>query len=252
MALTPKQLSHLKEEGFLNAGPLFDHEELRVIGEEYDRLVDARYQVLGNERDGVFPYRAMLNYRSERLARMVLHPALVEVAEQCIGSNLRLWWDQGINKPPGAGSPIAWHQDNAYQEGATQEFLTCWLALDDSDSKNGGLEIYPGSAREGNRPHEWQGVHAVIPDENLPDGPTRYLDARAGDVLFFSSFLVHQTRGNSTSDRHRRAWVIQYCDGAQSHAVTGRPYDDRAWVLRDGRLATRLESERRHVLSPTS
>ena len=91
-------------------------------------------------------------------------------------------------------------------------------------------------------------MHAVIPDDALPSGESRYLDASAGDVLFFSSFLVHQTRGNRTLDRQRRAWVIQYCDAGQTHAITGQVYDDRAWVLRDGKIATHLESERRHVL----
>ena len=250
MTLSENQLAQLREQGFVNAGRLLEEDQLQVISQEYDRLVDARFQVLGNEKDGVFPYRAMLNYRSEVLAQVVLHPALVGVAEQFLGGNLRLWWDQGINKPPGAGSPIPWHQDNAYQDGAAEEYLTCWLALDDSDSENGGLQIYPGSSAAGALAHEWRGVHAVIADADLPTGEPIYLDARAGDVLFFSSLLVHQTEGNHTAERQRRAWVIQYCDAAISHATTGRAYDDRAWVLRDGVIPNRLVSERRHVLSP--
>ena len=250
MALRQEQRLQLQESGFVNAGQLFSQDELEDISREYDRLVDARFQVLGNEQDGVFPYRAMLNYRSELLARVVLHPALVEVAEQFLGRNIRLWWDQGINKPPGAGSPIPWHQDNAYQDGAAQEYLTCWLALDDSDIENGGLQIFPGSAAAGPRNHEWHGVHAVIPDEDLPKGEPACLDACAGDVLCCSSLLVHQTQGNGTVDRHRRAWVVQYSDAAITHSGTGQVYDDRAWVLKDGVIPSSLESERRHVLSP--
>lgn len=34
-----------------------------------------------------------------------------------VGPNIRFWWDQGINKTPGATSYIPWHQDNGYSEG---------------------------------------------------------------------------------------------------------------------------------------
>ena len=167
MPLGNEQLQHLQDLGYLNAGPLFDACELERIGKEYDRLVHFDAQVLGNERDGVFPYRAMLNFRSADLAAFIAHPRLLEIAVQVLGPDVRFWWDQGINKAPGAGSAIAWHQDNGYQRGRTQEYLTCWLALDDSDLENGGLLVVPGSHQDGLRQHEWQPVHAVIPDADF-------------------------------------------------------------------------------------
>jgi ectoine hydroxylase-related dioxygenase (phytanoyl-CoA dioxygenase family) len=60
------------------------------------------------------------------------------------------------------------------------------------------------------------------------------LDALAGDLLIFSSLLVHQTVGNETRDKNRRAWVIQYCRGDQRNATTGEVYDNRPWVVRSG------------------
>jgi phytanoyl-CoA hydroxylase len=244
VALDDEQLEALQRDGFVNAGPIFDREALGTIAKEYDRLVSFDAQVLGNEEDGVFPYRAMLNFRSPELARCILHPPLLEVAVQVLGEDVRFWWDQGINKAPGSGSAIAWHQDNGYQDGRTQEYLTCWLALDDSSVENGGLLVVPGSHREGLREHEWQDVHAVIPDGAFDPTGAVALDARAGDLLFFSSFLVHQTVGNHTTDRNRRAWVIQYCRGEQHNEVTGEVYDNRAWAVRGGVIADELRSER--------
>ncbi len=244
MALTADQLSAFHEDGYVNAGPLFDAAQLEVIRKEYDRLVTFDAQVLGNEEDGFFPYRAMLNFRSPELARCVLEPDLLEIAVQLLGNDVRFWWDQGINKAPGAGSPIAWHQDNGYQRGRTQEYLTCWLALDDSDLENGGLQVIPGSPRAGFLEHSWQGVHAVIPEASFDSSSAVPLDARAGDLLVFSSLLVHQTVGNTSPDRDRRAWVIQYCRADQHNEDTGEVYDDRAWAVRGGVFADRLESER--------
>jgi hypothetical protein len=244
MPLLEDQLVEYRTLGFVNAGPLFDVDRLEAIGKEYDRLVTYEAQTLGNEKEGLFPYRAMLNFRSPLLAECILEPRLLEMAVQLLGEDLRFWWDQGINKGPGSGSAIAWHQDNGYQNGRTQEFVTFWLALDDSCEENGGLQVIPGSSRNGLREHVWQGVHAVIPEDSIPLEQAVALDANAGDVLIFSSLLVHQTVGNRTIDRNRRAWVIQYCRADQRNIDTGEIYDNRPWAVRGGRFATSLESER--------
>jgi ectoine hydroxylase-related dioxygenase (phytanoyl-CoA dioxygenase family) len=244
VALTDQQLEDFRTQGFVNAGPVLGATELETIGKEYDRLVTFEDQVLGNEQDGVFPYRAMLNFRSPELAAIILHPALLEIAVQVLGEDVRFWWDQGINKAPGSGSKIAWHQDNGYQRGRTQEFLTCWLALDDSALENGGLQVVPGSPQGGLLEHEWQGVHAVIPDGRFDPERAVPLDARAGDLLVFSSLLVHQTVGNHTAERQRRAWVVQYCRADQHNEDTGEVYDNRAWAVRGGTYADALVSER--------
>jgi len=242
--LDESQSKALTERGFVNLGPLFDPGEIAQIAKEYDRLVTFEGQVLGNREDGVFPYRAMMNFRSPYLASIILHPALLGVAKQVLGENVRFWWDQGINKAPGAGSFIPWHQDNGYEEGDTQAYLTCWLALDDSTLDNGGLQVIPGSHLGGLREHAMRGAHAVIDENDIAANEAVPLDAKAGDLVLFSSLLVHQTVGNRTRDQHRRAWVIQYCRGDQHNSLTGETYDNRPWVLRDGVPQTTLESER--------
>jgi phytanoyl-CoA hydroxylase len=234
MPLADATLDRFRNDGFVNLGPLFEPAELAEIGAEYERLVTLEAQVLGNPQDGVYPYRAMLTFRSATLKKLVSDPRLLDLAVAILGPDIRFYWDQGINKRPGAGSYIAWHQDNGYQGGITQEYLTCWLSLDDSSLSNGGLLVVPGSHRGGQLDHEWQGVHAVIPDVDLDTGAATPLDALAGDLLIFSSLLVHQTVGNETRDKNRRAWVIQYCRGDQRNETTGEVYDNRPWVVRDG------------------
>lgn len=245
MRLNDERRAHLGERGYVNAGRPFGPDELAEIGREYDRLVDMQKQVLGNESDGVFAYRAQLHFRSPVLRRYVNHPELMELVRQLVGDDVRLWWDQGINKAPGSGSRTPWHQDNAYTPGRVPEYLTTWLALDDSDLANGGLLVIPGSHAKGPVRHVLEGVHAVIPDEAVDTGAAVALDARAGDLLVFSSFLVHQTVGNRTGDRDRRAWVLQYATGDLRNDVTGEVYDDREWVLRGGEIVAEPWSERR-------
>ena len=98
--LSDSQLQSFSRQGFVNLGQLFDDEELHTISTEYDRLVTDEAQVLGNEEDGFFPYRAMLNFRSQALAAFILHPELLAIAQQILGDDVRFWWDEGINKKP--------------------------------------------------------------------------------------------------------------------------------------------------------
>lgn len=241
---TPFDRQRFDRDGFQNLGRVFDDTELDEIRAEYDRLVSLDGQTLGNDEEGHFPYRAMLNFRSPALKRFLTHPGLLEVAREVLGPDVRFWWDQGIDKSPGAGSYIKWHQDNGYAEGRIAPYLTCWLALDDSDESNGGLQVIKGSHLAGDHDHAWEGVHAVIPEAEIDVAHAEPLDARAGDLLVFSSHLVHQTVGNATADRHRRAWVLQYCRGDQRNSVTGEVYDNRPWVIEGGVLLDEPRVER--------
>ena len=248
MAWTADHRRVLERDGFANAGRVFDDAELATIGREYDRWVTPEAQLLGNERDGRFPYRAMLTFRSPVLRALLTHPALLAIAADVLGPDVRFWWDQGIDKSPGAGSHIPWHQDNGYERGRMPSYLTCWLALDASSLENGGLEAIPGSHREGQCTHAREGAHAVIAGADVDVARAVPLDASAGDLLVFDSLLVHRTVGNRTRDRHRRAWVVQYCRGDQRNEITGEQYDNRAWVLRGGEPVAVPWSERRFDL----
>ncbi len=243
MRLTPEQLEAFRDQGFVNIGKMFTEHELETIASEYDRLVTFDAQTLGNEADGVYPYRAMLNFRSPALKKFLTHPEMLELVGQLVGPDVRFWWDQGINKAPGSGSLIRWHQDNGYHPDGCPEFLTTWLALDDSDLDNGGLQVLPGSHRKGPREHALETVHYHVPDVDGAEAIA--LPAGAGETLLFSTLLLHQTVGNKTSSRQRRAWVIQYGPADAKNFTTGEPYDDRPWVLKGGRPVDPPYAERR-------
>ena len=244
MTLSTDQIKQFREKGFVNVGSLFSNEEMSTINNEYDRLVNMNSQTLGNEEQGKFPYRAMLNFRSPELKAITQHTVLLDAMVQLLGNDIRFWWDQGINKSPGAGSFIAWHQDNGYQNGETPEYITCWLALDDSSPENGGLYVIPESHKQGPKDHEWRSVHAVVPEEFVEQDKAEPLNAKAGDMLLFSSYLIHQTVGNNSKDKQRRAWVMQYCRGDQKNETTGEVYDNRPWVVKDGEYVETPWSER--------
>jgi ectoine hydroxylase-related dioxygenase (phytanoyl-CoA dioxygenase family) len=244
MTLSDEQVKDFRELGFVNIGPIFTQRDIESIQSEYDRLVTMDSQTLGNDDEGRFPYRAMLNFRSEKLKAITQDKNLLDGMVQLLGADVRFWWDQGINKSPGAGSYIDWHQDNGYANGVTPEYVTCWLALDDSSPENGGLYVIPESHKAGPRDHEWQGVHAVVSEQFVEAEKAQPLNAKAGDMLLFSSYLLHQTVGNTSKDKQRRAWVMQYCRGDHANETTGEVYDNRPWVVKGGEYVENPWSER--------
>ena len=244
MTLSDEQVKDFRELGFVNIGPIFNQRDIESIQSEYDRLVTMDSQTLGNDDEGRFPYRAMLNFRSEKLKAITQNKNLLDGMVQLLGADVRFWWDQGINKSPGAGSYIDWHQDNGYANGVTPEYVTCWLALDDSSPENGGLYVIPESHKAGPRDHEWQGVHAVVSEQFVEAEKAQPLNAKAGDMLLFSSYLLHQTVGNTSKDKQRRAWVMQYCRGDHANETTGEVYDNRPWVVKGGEYVENPWSER--------
>ena len=52
-------------------------------------------------------------------------------------------------------------------------------------------------------------------------------------MLVFSSLTLHRT-GPNRSRGPRRSWVIQMCHADAHHAKTGKPFDDRLLLSRDG------------------
>jgi ectoine hydroxylase-related dioxygenase (phytanoyl-CoA dioxygenase family) len=71
--------------------------------------------------------------------------------------HVRLWHDQAIWKPGvGADAPpsqagnIGWHQDFGYwRVASTTNMCTAWIALQDTDLRNGGMRTIVGSHRWG-------------------------------------------------------------------------------------------------------
>jgi ectoine hydroxylase-related dioxygenase (phytanoyl-CoA dioxygenase family) len=145
----------------------------------------------------------------------------------------RLYWEQAVAKPPQARTELPWHQDNGYTPLVPEEYVTCWLALDDAVEENGCLWVIPGSHRAGTRTHVngGSGPFRVGHDGPAADGVP--VPVARGSVLVFSSLLMHRS-GPNTTDRPRRSWIIQFCSADARSALSGRPLDDRLLLANDG------------------
>ena len=85
--------------------------------------------------------------QSEKLKAFSKHKVFSSLCLDLIGKNVRLYWDQAVYKKPGTKDEFPWHQDNGYTFIEPQAYLTCWLALSDTDESNGCPWVMPGLHR---------------------------------------------------------------------------------------------------------
>jgi ectoine hydroxylase-related dioxygenase (phytanoyl-CoA dioxygenase family) len=151
-------------------------------------------------------------------ARMILEPALVEVAEKFLGPDVACFTAHYICKPPYDGHAVLWHQDGAYWRLDPLEALTVWLAVDESTTRNGCLRIIPGTQHTPiHRPSRRDDVPNLlfsasdqrIVDELIDRHGVVDIELNPGDVSIHHPNVVHSSTAN-TSDRRRCGLDLGY------------------------------------------
>lgn len=217
--------------GWFVAGDVFTADECDAVVDLVDHA--AFDLALGAPDDGPLSYKPMLHLTSAPLRAVACDPRWASVVLPLLGGDVRLFWEQAVVKPPHARTELPWHQDSGYTPTVPEEYVTCWLALDDADTSNGCLWVQPGSHLHGRRRHTNSGTGPFrVGDDRGEAGEP--VPVRRGDVLVFSSLLLHRS-GPNTTGRPRRAWILQYCVASATSALSGKPLDDRLLVAEGGR-----------------
>jgi phytanoyl-CoA hydroxylase len=221
----------MNEDGYVVVDDVFTAEEC----DEITALVEqAAFELaLGDASDGPLSYRPMMHLASPELTAVATDRRWAPIVLPLLGTgDARLYWEQAVAKPPQARTELPWHQDNGYTPLVPEEYVTCWLALDDADVDNGCLWVIPGSHRQGTVRHR-NGAGPFRVGYDGPDVDGVPVPVRRGSVLVFSSLLMHRS-GPNTTDRPRRAWIIQFCGAGARSALSGTLLDDRLLCARDG------------------
>ncbi|MET9890901.1 phytanoyl-CoA dioxygenase family protein [Streptomyces sp. NPDC006465] len=160
----------------------------------------------------VYP-RVMHPHRINGLSlRLLLDPRVRDILEILLGEEVLAAQSMFYFKPPGARGQ-ALHQDNFYLRVEPGTCVAAWIACDDIDRANGGLEVVPGTHRmELFCPQEADPALSfareyVPPPSGLVPVP---VDMEPGDVLFFNGSLVHGSGPNRSAGRFRRSFIGHY------------------------------------------
>lgn len=75
--------------------------------------------------------------------------SIINKVKEIIGENIYIWSSAFFPKAPGEGKIVSYHQDNPYWQLTTENVVTAWIALTNSDEESGALEIVPKSSNLG-------------------------------------------------------------------------------------------------------
>jgi ectoine hydroxylase-related dioxygenase (phytanoyl-CoA dioxygenase family) len=200
---TSDRASEFRAQGFVVQRGFFAPEEIASVLAEIERC--EREDLPTNAADDgglVFTIEAFR--RSEVVRRFIAQQKIIDFLAPIAGGDLWVRWDQSVTKPPGGGV-FRWHQDNAYNKLRTEHFQI-WVALTESHKQNGGLWLAPGSHKRGLLPHRSIERQKEVREE-VRGGVC--IDASAGDMILFSSLMLHRT-GPNEADTKRTAFVAEF------------------------------------------
>jgi len=205
---------------------------LEAKTENYLRSLPERRQFIA-EADGI-SFTIHIVKRSQVLRDLSASPPFQDLCHDLIGPDVRLYWDQAVYKKPEYPRNFPWHQDNGYTFIEPQEYLTCWIALNDATLDNGCPWVIPGGHLSGTLAHRLSQSGFVCREDDGPDAIAA--PARAGGIVVFSSLMPHRTGPNLTG-KVRKAYILQYAPDGARVVETGAPCDDRErqyLILKDG------------------
>jgi ectoine hydroxylase-related dioxygenase (phytanoyl-CoA dioxygenase family) len=142
-------------------------------------------------------------WKSDRaIARVVLREDIGQACARLGGWNgARIAQDNLFWKPPG-GRPLGFHQDAAYDRWALPvDWVSCWVALDDTTAAGGTLEFVRGS-------HRWD-PWGMIAEFHGPEIHRVPVEVPAGGGAFHSGRTWHGS-GINYSPVPRRS-LVSHC-----------------------------------------
>ncbi len=215
--LTDDQIRSYKDTGYLVLERHLPDEILGGIRAEITRFEqEAGGMTASNDRldleDSHTPdkprlRRIKLPHRiSDFMRELMYSDHILAPARDLIGPDLRLHTSKLNMKSAGYGAAVEWHQDYAFYPHTNDDILAIGVIIDDMESVNGPLMVYPGSHKGPVYDHHVDGVFAgaFIPEDvGLNPGDAVELKGPAGSISIHHGRIVHGSALN-TSDRSRR------------------------------------------------
>lgn len=232
-----------REKGFTVAKGFFSREETARMLADVEQCMREDKKPTALTDSGII-YTGNIFTRSAYMRETLASQRVVDLLKPVAGGDLWVAMDQAVTKHPGAGV-FRWHQDNGYNKMKRQHYQL-WIALTETRAKNGALTLAPGSHKRGMLPHKFVGGGQMEVQADI--GETVCIDANVGDVILFSSLMLHCT-GPNEADLARVAYVAEYMPLADFAWHAKPPYFVAA---ENGRSVPHFEQRQRGAKSITN
>ena len=208
-SLTQEQLDGYNEQGILFPLSVMSGDDALQYLDEANAIEEA----LGGNCKPIQLAQMHLHY--QWAYDLITHPRILDAVESILGENLVAWSAGLFPKHPGQGTYIGWHQDGTYWNLESQQVVTAWLALSESNQSNGCMRVIPGTQEWSIQPHRdtFSAKNVLSRGQEVQANFSKHeaLDVvlAPGQMSLHHVNLVHGSEPN-TSQLQRTGYAIRY------------------------------------------
>lgn len=206
--LTKKEKNQFSEIGYVKNLPVFTAEAVETLQAKLKEILDLLPPELDVSR---------LNnwHKANRwVYDLCRTPAILDYVEGLAGPNFFHWGSHFFCKFPHDDSEVPWHQDAQYWPLRPEKTVTVWLAIYDSDERNGAMRVVRGSHKLGTIQHhtvegERNVIDQLVDQSAIDENKIDVIDLKAGEISLHDDRLIHGSGGNPSS-RMRAGLTLRY------------------------------------------
>ena len=205
-ALTPQQIAHWRQDGFLSPFPLLDAAELQTCRDGLQRFE----KWLGSPVNAIdeLKWRTMPYLILPWAAKLAHDSRILDVVEDLLGPDILIFTSTFFIKEPHSPTIAAWHQDSTYYGLEPKEEVTVWVALSEANEAAGCMD----ALSFGSNPRQLSHVSRVVKNsvnrasqvitEPLHEGTPVAMPLKAGSFSMHHGLCPHRSGPNTAN--HRR------------------------------------------------
>ena len=221
-SLTSKQINEYNDRGYLAPIDVLTSKQAFEIRNEIEKIENK----WPNELEGLG--RNYIHLISPAFDSIVHNPKILDSVESIIGKNILACGTTLFIKNPNEKGFVSYHQDAKYIGLEPYNWVTVWVAITNSNEKNGCMKMLPGSHKENLKNHNQKFDKNNLLTrgqtiENVSNKKTEDVVLNAGQMSLHHPAVVHGSGLNKSSDR-RIGFVIQSYIGTNVEQVLGKMY----------------------------
>ena len=218
--LSANQLKQYKDQGFVSPINIFSKDKAKEIRNEIE-LIENK---IPGELEKSGRYNAHLI--SPLLDEVTHNSKILNAVESLIGKNILVCGTTLFIKNPNEKGFVSYHQDAKYIGLEPHNWVTAWVAITDSNEKNGCMRMWSGSHKDKLKEHDQKFNEGNLLTrgqtvKNVPKEKTTSLILEAGQMSLHHPTVVHGSELNKSNDR-RIGFVIQSYIGTNVKQVLGK------------------------------
>ena len=224
--LSDQHINFYNEKGYVAPIDVLSKKEANEIRQEIE-IIEKKWP---NALEGIG--RNYVHLISPILNKVCINNKILDAVESIIGKNILICGTTLFIKNANEKGFVSFHQDAKYIGLEPHNWVTAWIAVTDSNEKNGCMRMWPGSHKGGIKNHEQKFDEDNLLTrgqtiENVPIEKTDPVVLKAGQMSLHHTTVIHGSVLNRSNDR-RIGFVVQSYIRTDVKQVIGKVYVQQA------------------------